>query len=137
MIEVRHDAAQIYGSAFPANVKNLYIVGSNQPRNGFGNLITPAAALYARLIELQDQLAHPIGAILKWQGETLPETNLFDPGAAKREIWLANRTLWLLPWQARRLAAQETWQGPPAEFRSPAHQPTSSEAGSDAITQAA
>ena len=104
LIEVKNDAAQIYGSAFPAHVKNLYIVGSNQPRNGFGNLITPAARLYARLIEMQAEFAHPIGAILKWQGEPLPDTNLVDPGAAKREIWLASRTLWVLEWQARRMA---------------------------------
>ena len=113
---MKNDAAQIYGSAFPANVKNLYIVGSNQPRNGFGNIITPAAALYARLIELQDQIEHPIGAVLRWQGEPLPETNLVDPGAAKREIWASHHLLWVLKLQAARLAKRERWQGPPAEF---------------------
>ena len=112
LIEVRNDAAQIYGSAFPANVKNLYIVGSNQPRYGFGNIVTPAAALYARLIELQDTLEHPIGRILQWQGEPLPETNLVDPGAAKREIWMSHYLLWFLKLQARRLARRKRWLGP-------------------------
>ena len=129
MIEVKNDAAQIYGSAFPSNVKNLYIVGSNQPRNGFGNLITPAAALYARLIEMQTEFEQPLGAILEWMGEPLPETNLVDPGGAKREIWLANRTLWLLRWQARRMSRTVRWAGPPVEFQAPAHADEASAAG--------
>lgn len=116
MIEVKNDAVQVYGSAFPANVKNLYIVGSNQPRNGFGNIVTPAVALFARLIRMQDEIEHPIGAVLQWQGDPLPETNLMDPGAAKREIWLSNRMLWVLRWQARRLVRECRWLGPPAEF---------------------
>lgn len=116
MIEVKNDAVQVYGSAFPANVKNLYIVGSNQPRNGFGNIVTPAVALFARLIRMQDEIEHPIGAVLEWQGDPLPETNLMDPGAAKREIWLSNRMLWFLRLQSRRLVRERRWLGPPAEF---------------------
>lgn len=111
LVEVKNDAAQIYGGAFPDKVKNLYIVGSNQPRNGFGNLITPAAALFARMIEMQDGLEHPIGAILKWQREPLPETNLIDSGSAKRRIWLAWYLLPLL-----KLYRLQPWSGPPAEF---------------------
>lgn len=111
LIEVKNDAAQIYGGAFPDKVKNLYIVGSGQPRNGFGNLITPAAELFARMIAMQDELEHPIGAILKWQTEPLPETNLVDPGAAKRRIRLAWYLLPLL-----RLHRLEPWAGPPAQF---------------------
>jgi len=116
MIEVTNDAVQIYGGAFPANVKNLYIVGSNQPRNGFGNIVTPAVALFARLIRLQDEIEHPIGAVLEWQGDPLPQSNLMDPGAAKREIWFAHRLLWVFRMQARRLVRQRRWLGPPSEF---------------------
>jgi len=116
MIDVKNDAVQVYGSAFPATVKNLYIVGSNQPRNGFGSIVTPAVALFARLIRMQDEIEHPIGAVLEWQGDPLPETNLMDPGAAKREIWLSNRMLWFLRLQARRLVRQRRWLGPPSEF---------------------
>lgn len=138
LIEVKNDAAQIYGSAFPANVKNLYIVGSSQPRNGFGNIITPAAALYARLIALQDEIAHPIGAILKWQGETPPETNLVDPGAAKREIALSHYALWLLKWQGERLARQTPWHGPPTQFVEAASDaPAPAEASSPVTANAA
>ena len=104
MIDVKNDAVQVYGSAFPPDVKNLYIVGSNQPRNGFGNIVTPAVALFARLIRMQDEIEHPIGAVLQWQGDPLPETNLMDPGAANREIWLSNRMLWVLRLQSRRPA---------------------------------
>ena len=111
MIEVRNDAVQIYGSAFPADVKNLYIVGSGQPRNGFGNLITPAAVLYARMIEMQDRLEHPIGAILRWQMEPLPQSNLVDSGAAKRRIWLSEYVLPLL-----RVYKLPPWKGPPEAF---------------------
>jgi hypothetical protein len=116
MIEVNNDAAQIYGSAFPASAKNLYIIGSNQPRNGFGNLITPAAALYARLIEMQDEIVQPIGAVLKWSGELPPANNYVDPGAAKREIWASHYFLWYLRWQGRRLEQREPWKGPARQF---------------------
>jgi hypothetical protein len=34
--------------------QNLYVVGTMQPRYGFGPLITPGADLIARLIKLQD-----------------------------------------------------------------------------------
>jgi hypothetical protein len=132
LITVKNDAAQVYGSAFPANVKNLYIVGSNQPRNGFGNIVTPAAALYTRLIELQDTLEHPIGRILEWQGEALPETNLVDPGAAKREIWISHYLLWFLKLQARRLARKKRWLGPsPDLVNAPLPAPMREEAPGD------
>ncbi len=116
LIEVKSDTAQIYGSAFPANVKNLYVIGSNQPRNGFGNLITPAAALYARLIALQDEIVQPIGAVLKWGGDEPPANNFVDPGAAKREIAVSHYMLWYLKWQAQRLERLTPWLGPPREF---------------------
>ena len=107
LVEVKDNIVQVYGHAFPEKVKNLYIVGWAQPRNGFGTILTPAANLYARVIKLQDELEHPIGAILKWIGEDLPKGYLVDPGAARREIW---RSHWLLPylrWQGNRMAAKE------------------------------
>lgn len=104
LIEVKNDAAQIYGGAFPAGVRNLYIIGSSQPRTGFGTLLTPAAALYARLIRMQDDLPRPIGDILKWAGDKPPADNFIDPGRARREMWLANRMLWLLKLNSARMA---------------------------------
>lgn len=107
IVETRNDALQIHGGAFPAGVRNLYIVGSTQPRTGFGALLPSATALFARLIEMQDELERPIGDILTWAGDKLPLDNFVDPGSARREIWLANRMLWLLKVNARRMAAAE------------------------------
>jgi hypothetical protein len=85
---------RLFGGAFPEPVKNLYIVGAFQPRNGFGSLITPAADLYARLIRLQDDLEHPIGYILRWCGDDVPTSQVIDHYKALREI---QRARWLLP----------------------------------------
>ena len=104
LVAVENDTVvQVYGGAFPETVKNLYVVGWAQARNGFGALLTPAAALYAELIAMQDEFDHPIGYILKAAGEKLPTTHLVDPVHARRKIW---RSWWLLPifrWRARRL----------------------------------
>jgi cation diffusion facilitator CzcD-associated flavoprotein CzcO len=107
LIAVEKDVAQIYGFAFPDTAKNLYLIGTMQPRNGFGSLLTPAAKLYARLICMQDEIEHPIGYVLKWMGEKPPPTQLMDPGAARRDIWISSLLLPLLKVQARRLARRE------------------------------
>jgi cation diffusion facilitator CzcD-associated flavoprotein CzcO len=107
LVPVENEAAQIYGGAFPENVKNLYIIGSTQPRNGFGALLTPAAALYARLIKLQDELEPPIGHILKSLFQPLPKTPLVNPTAARRKIWRAHYLIPLIRFQGRRLARKE------------------------------
>ncbi len=104
LISQKNGALQIYSGAFPASAKNLYVIGSNQPRGGFGTLVTPAANLYAKLIAMQDEIAAPIGAILAYAGDTLPVDNLVDPGRARREMWLGNRMLWLLKLNAKRYA---------------------------------
>lgn len=118
-VGVRDGIAQIYGGAFPASVKNLYLVGTMQVRNGFGALLTPAAALYARLIALQDELQHPVGRVLKTMGFKVPTSNFLDPGEARRMIWFANRLLWLVRLQGRRLQGERIslgnlWRTPPA-----------------------
>lgn len=118
LISVEGDAVQVYGGAFPDALKNLYIVGWTQPRNGFGGLLTPAAKLYAELIGMQDEIEHPVGYVLKNAGEKLPTTQLVNPAAARRKIW---RSWWLLPLfrlRARRLAKREPWvpEVPPADF---------------------
>lgn len=110
LVEVRGNVAQVYGGAFPAGVKNLYIVGSEQPRNGFGGLLTPAVALYTRLIAMQDEFEHPIGSILKYSGESIPETPFLDPGKARRRIRISNHLLPVLRFYARRLARKEAYR---------------------------
>ncbi|MBS0242542.1 MAG: NAD(P)-binding domain-containing protein [Proteobacteria bacterium] len=118
LIEVKDNVAQIYGGAFPAGIKNLYIVGSEQPRNGFGSLLTPAAGLYARLIRMQDEFTHPIGSILKFGKEKIPPTPFIDPARARRQIRWGHRLLPILRLEARLLERREAYQ--PIASASPA-----------------
>ena len=104
---VENDIVQVYGGAFPDTVKNLYIVGWAQPRNGFGAIISPAAKLYAEMIALQDEIELPIGYVLKWRGLKVPTTHLVDPGSTRRVIWLAHKVLPLLKRRARILAEKQ------------------------------
>ncbi len=104
LVRVENDIVQVYGGAFPEAVKNLYIVGWAQPRNGFGTIISPAAKLYAEMIALQDEIELPIGYVLKWRGLKVPSTHLVDPAATRRVIWLAHKALPLLKRRARIIA---------------------------------
>jgi thioredoxin reductase len=106
LLQVENEAVQVYGGAFPDNVKNLYIVGWMQPRNGFGSLLTPAADLYARMIRMQNEIKPPLGAVLRELREPLPSSQLVDPGRARRQIWSARHLLWLVRWKGRRMAQQ-------------------------------
>lgn len=108
LVPIENDVVHVYGGAFPANVKNLYVVGWAQPRNGFGTIISPAAKLYAEMIALQDEMELPIGFILKWRGFKVPPSPLIDPGATRRTIWLARKILPLLRRRSRLLAEKGT-----------------------------
>ena len=103
IVKVKNNVLQVYGYAFPAGIKNLYFVGSSQPRTGFGSLLTPMADLYARIIKLQDELEHPVGSVLEFMGEKIPRTHLLDPGGAYREILLSRMMLPYVRWQGKRL----------------------------------
>ena len=107
IVRVENDIVQVYGGAFPDTVKNLYVVGWAQPRNGFGAIISPAAKLYAEMIALQDEIELPIGYVLKWRGLKVPTTHLVDPAATRRVIWIAHKVLPLLKRRARILAETE------------------------------
>ena len=107
LVSIVNNVPQLYGGAFSDLVKNIYVVGAAQPRNGFGSLVTPAAKLFAELIEMQAEMELPIGYVLKEQGMKLPTTPLIDPGAARREIRLANWTLWMFRKQAQRMAEKK------------------------------
>lgn len=92
LVKVERDVVQVYSGAFPPGVRNLYIVGWAQARNGFGRLITPLADLYARMIEFQDTIDNPLGSVLEASfTQKLPKTHLVDPEAARREIWIAHK----------------------------------------------
>ena len=114
-VRVENDVVQLYGGAFPDTAKNLYIVGASQPRGGFGHILTPTADVYAQLIKLQDQLEHPIGAILSWLDEDLPDTQFIDPGNAFRRLFLARRMMWYVKWQGDRMARKVPRTPPVAE----------------------
>jgi len=107
LVPIEDGVAQVYGGAFPDTVKNLYIIGWAQPRNGFGTIIAPAAKLYAEMIAMQDELELPIGYVLRCRGLQIPKTPLIDPGAARRTIWFAHRMLPLLKRRAHRIAETE------------------------------
>ncbi|HUS96373.1 MAG TPA: NAD(P)-binding domain-containing protein [Hyphomicrobiaceae bacterium] len=115
LIRVENDVVQVYGGAFPEDVKNLYIVGASQPRGGFGHVLTPAADVYAQLIKLQDELDHPIGAILKWMDEKIPDSQFMDPGQTLRQLFVARRMMWYVKWQGERMARKEPRQRPQAQ----------------------
>ncbi|HWK33962.1 MAG TPA: NAD(P)-binding domain-containing protein [Hyphomicrobium sp.] len=107
VVPIEDGVVQVYGGAFPDTVKNLYIIGWAQPRNGFGTIISPAAKLYAEMIAMQDELELPIGYVLRCRGLKIPTTHLIDPGATRRTIWFAHRMLPLLKRRARRIAETE------------------------------
>ena len=107
LVPVENGVVQVYGGAFPDAVKNLFIVGWAQPRNGFGALLTPAARLYAEMIALQDQMEQPIGYVLKWRGLRLPTTNLVNPASVRRMLRFTHYLLPLLRRRARILAEKE------------------------------
>jgi len=88
--------AQVYAGCVLADYKNLYVFGTQQIRYGVGPLITPAAALLAKIIKLQDEMQLPIGLVMKEAGAKLPTTHLVDPISSLRRMKIANWTLPLL-----------------------------------------
>jgi cation diffusion facilitator CzcD-associated flavoprotein CzcO len=103
VVPVEGKNALLYAGCTLPDYKNLYIVGTPQVRYGFGPLITPAAALLCRLINLQDQMELPIGLVLKESGARLPTTHLVDPHKALRQMRYAKYTLPLLLRKERRM----------------------------------
>ncbi len=107
LVTIENGVVHVYGGAFPDTVKNLYIVGWAQARNGFGTLLTPAANLYAEMIAMQDEMELPIGYILKWRGLKVPKSHLVNPVSARRMIKLTHYLLPLLRRRDRILAEKE------------------------------
>ena len=93
LVRIENDVVKVYVRRLPA-VKNLYIIGWAQTRNGFGAVLTPIAKLYAEMIVLQDEMELPIGYVLKWRGLKVP-------------IWIAHRALPLLKRRARIIVETE------------------------------
>ena len=112
LVPVEGKNALLYAGCTLPDYKNLYIVGTPQVRYGFGPLITPAATLLCRLINLQDQMELPIGLVLKESGAKLPTTHLVDPHKALRQMRYAKYTLPLLLRKERKLRKKgKEWNG--------------------------
>lgn len=88
--------AQLYAGLVLPDYKHLYVFGTQQVRYGVGPLITPAAALLAKMLKLQDDMELPIGLVMKESGAKLPDSHLVDPIASLRRMKIANWTLPLL-----------------------------------------
>ena len=86
--------ALLYAGCVLPEYKNLYIIGTQQARYGFGPLITPATKLIAQMVGMQDEMELPIGLVLKESGAKLPETHLVNPIQAIRQMKIAE---FLLP----------------------------------------
>jgi hypothetical protein len=107
IVEVEGPVAQVYGGCMPADYKGLYIVGTMQVRYGLGPVVTPLSQFLTRVIELQDTLEQPVGALLKAMGEPIPDTHLVDPHQSMRRLRLGMK--WLprtLPRLDKKLSAK-------------------------------
>ena len=117
LVPVEGKNALLYAGCTLPDHKNLYIVGTPQVRYGFGPLITPAATLLCRLIDLQDQMELPIGLVMKESGAKLPTTHLVDPHKALRQMRYAKYTLPLLLRKERKLRKRgKQWSGGKGEW---------------------
>jgi Flavin-binding monooxygenase-like len=97
IVEVKNgNLAMVYAGCVLENYKNLYIVGTTQPRYGFGPLVTPASKMLAQIIKLQDEMRLPIGLVMKEAGAKLPDSHLVDPISALRRMKIARYTLPML-----------------------------------------
>jgi cation diffusion facilitator CzcD-associated flavoprotein CzcO len=103
LVPVKGSLAQLYGGAMLPNYKNLYIVGTTQPRYGFGPLATIGGDLLARVIKLQDELELPIGLVLKETGKKLPTSHLVNPHQAMRRMKIDRLLLPLLRYRERQV----------------------------------
>jgi cation diffusion facilitator CzcD-associated flavoprotein CzcO len=112
MVPVKGSMAQLYGGAMLPDYKNLYIVGTTQPRYGFGPLATIGTDLLARVIKMQDELKLPIGLVLKESGKKIPRSHLVNPHQAMRQMKIDKLMLPLLRFRERRL--RRRFEGQPA-----------------------
>ncbi len=112
LVPVKDAAPQLYAGGTHPDYKHLYIVGMLQLRYGFGPLLTPYADLMCRLIESQEQMAPPIGRVVRALGGKAPSSHLVCPFRARRSIQWGRRGIALLPFFAR-LARLQGGRGAP------------------------
>lgn len=108
---IRGAVVQCYGGTMLDDYKGIYFIGWGQPRGGFGSLVSPSGRLLARLLKLQDELAVPLGMVMKELGQHPPTTHLSDPHAVLRQLRLARLTFPLLRRRARRIDRRHRRRG--------------------------
>ena len=114
MVPVTGGLAHLYGGVLLADYRHLYVIGTMQPRYGFGPLVTEGGGLLAMMVELQDRMELPLGRVLKEIGQKPPASHLVNPGAALRQIRRAKRLMpLLLPRAERRLRRRIRRDKPP------------------------
>lgn len=97
---------QCYAGAFLDDYKGLYYIGWGQARGGVGSLMTAYAPLFARYLQLQDQINVPLGLVFKEMGQKLPKTHLSDPQQIFRQLKLANLFFNLIARKAAQIDAK-------------------------------
>ena len=90
---------EVYGGICLTNCRHLYLVGTMQPRYGFGPLITRGGDLISQIVQLQDKMELPFGLVLKEFGEKPSQTHLVNPHASLREM---KRAPFYFPWIVRK-----------------------------------
>ena len=94
---------KVYAGSLLEDYKGLYLIGWSQPRGGIGSLVTPSAALLAKMILLQDNIKPPLGLVIKQTGEKLPTTHLMNPSEVMQRLKKAEKRWWLLEKIAKRV----------------------------------
>jgi hypothetical protein len=93
LVPVTGGLAHVYGGALLPQYRHLYIIGTMQPRYGFGPLLSEGAELLALMIKLQDGMELPLGRVLQEMGQKPPPSHLINPGAALRQMRRAKKLL--------------------------------------------
>jgi Flavin-binding monooxygenase-like len=86
LVTINGSVARLYANCLLPEYKTLYIIGTEQPRYGFGPLVTLVARLLCRMIETQQKMELPLGLVLREMGEKLPQTHLVNPYQAMRRM---------------------------------------------------
>ncbi|MFK8185988.1 MAG: flavin-containing monooxygenase [Phormidesmis sp.] len=76
---VKGATVECYGGSFLPDYKGLSFIGWGQARGGVGSLMAAYGPIFARLLQLQDEIDVPLGLVFKELGLGLPKTHLSDP----------------------------------------------------------
>lgn len=97
LIAWQNGMPQLIGGTLHPRHRGLYVMGLGQVRYGVGPLITAGAEALCTMIETQDRLSHPLGAVLQRMGARPLTTYLVGPFRLLRQTRRLRRLLPLLP----------------------------------------